>query len=450
MHPRTRTIILGAFLAFFVVAGGYVLMSAFGFAFDTSHFRIVKTGSLFLDFVPADANLFLGGVLKDPERRLFGRGALLGRLMPGTYEVVLEAPGHHPWRKTMAVRAGEVAKAWGIFLWSDPPTRETAAVGIRRFWLTADGLVTLGARGTLALGKVALRGNTVVSTNPASSFIVTQEGNTRFIIDLKNPQAALNLSELFLSLKERELGLRGVVPITAVLLHPFVPTKFIIASERAVYVLDIRKVSLQKLFEASSTAALAVNRSEVLLADRDGTLTIGNLVLGTVSRESAFPFSTAVKVASNRAGTTVFGLTKEGKLLSYNSATSTATELGANVDDFALSPDETRIAMRTRKGDVTVLLLEKTDESGMQEAGTRIAVPAAAHAAAFPLMWSPASPRYFLHASEEGVLTVYEADVKEPQNHLTLAEHVADYAAQGETLYVLHTDGTLEKITLLP
>ncbi|MFH1162195.1 MAG: PEGA domain-containing protein [Candidatus Jorgensenbacteria bacterium] len=449
MRHKTRTIIFGAFLAFFVAAGAYALMTAFGLAVDLPRLRIVKTGSLFLDVVPANADLLLNGVPQDPKRPLFGRGALLGRLTPGTYEVTLEAPGHHPWQKTMTIRAGEVAKAWGVFLWLDPLPRETVAEKIRRFWPTAEGLVTLGARGTLALGEVELRGNTVIAADPASSFLVTAEGNSRFIIDLKNPRAALNLSELFQSLKERELGLRGTVPITTVLLHPFTPTKFIIASARAVYALDVRKVSLQKLLEASTTAAISVNRNEVLVADRDGTLASANLVLGTVSREPAFPSSTVTRVASDRAGTTVFGLSEEGTLLLYRSATST-TKLGADVTDFSLSSDETRIAMRTRKGDVTVLLLADTDESGMQEAGTRIAVPAAAHAAALPLTWFPGSPRYFFQVSEEGVLEVYETDVKEPQNHFTLAEHVADYAVQGETLYVLHTDGTLEKINLLP
>jgi len=40
--------------------------------------------------------------------------------------------------------------------------------------------------------------------------------------------------------------------------------------------------------------------------------------------------------------------------------------------------------------------------------------------------------------------------VNQPQDHLTLAENVADYAVDGNALYVLHTNGVLEKITLTP
>lgn len=450
MHHKTRTIIFGVFLALFVMAGGYALMTAFGLAFDLTHFRVVRTGSLSLDFVPTDATLLIDGAVRNPDRRFLGRGALLKRLLPGTYEVVLETPGHHPWRKIMAIRAGEVTKAAGILLWSDPPERETVAEKVRRFWLTSEGLVTRGTQNVLTLGEVELRGSTVIAANPASSFIVTGGGNIRFIIDLRNPRAALNLSELFQSLKERELGLRGMVPITAVLLHPFTPTKFIIASARAVYVLDVRKVSLQKLIEASSTAAIAVNRNEVLVADRDGTLAIANLVLGTVSREPAFLYSTVTKVASDRAGATVFGLTKKGGLLSFNGATSSAIELGADVADFALSPDETRIAIRTKDGKTSVVFLTDVDESGIQTAGTRIAVPAANGAAPLSLAWLPVSSRYFFQLSNGGALTIYEADANQPQDHLTLAENVADYTVDGNTLYVLHANGALEKITLTP
>jgi len=451
MRPPARKTIFLAFVALFIIGGGYALVLAFGLALDLAHLSVVRTGSLFLDFVPADATLLVDGAVRNPNRRFLGRGALLKRLLPGTYEVALETPGHHPWRKIMAIRAGEVTKAAGILLWPDLPERETVAEKVRRFWLTSEGFVTLGTQNVLTLGEVELRGSTVIAANPASSFIVTGVGNTRFIIDLRNPRAALNISELFQSLKERELGLRGAVPITAVLLHPFTPTKFIIASAHAVYVLDVRKVSLQKLIEASSTAAIAVNRNEVLVADRDGTLAIANLVLGTVSREPTFPSSTTVmEVASDRAGATVFGLTKKGGLFSFNGTTSTAIELGADVADFALSPDETRIAIRTKDGETSVVFLTDVDESGIQTAGTRIAVPAASGPTILPLSWFQGSPRYFFQVSAEGALTIYEADVNQPQDHLTLAENVADYAVDGNALYVLHANGVLEKITLTP
>lgn len=457
MHRKTQTIIFSVFVLIFIAAGAYALASAFGFALDAVHFRIMKTGSISLEFTPREATLSLNGIPQKFDRRFLGRDVLVKNLLPGIYEVAIEAPERYVWKKTVEVCAGEVERISGIVLWPDfteatsgKPKNEAVAKNVSGFWITGEGTVIQHRSGELLQGDVRLRGTDISTADPSVSYLVTKEGENRFLIDLKSPKAILNLAELFQSLKGQQLNLPGAAPLKWVLFHPFTSSKFILGTEHALYVLDTRKVALEKLAETTSTAAVAVNRSEAIMADRNGILTIANLVMGTVSREPGFMPYTPLRIASNRGGSLLFALTRNGTLLSYDRSTRATSTLGTGIADFTLTEDESRIAMRTEKGNLTVVLLEDSEEQKGMTAGTRIDLAHYGDAIASSMSWLPGSSRYVMGIDENGTLSVYETDAGVMHEVIPLAEQVADFTARDGVLYLLSTDGTLEKTTLFP
>ncbi len=448
MHPRTRTVTFAAFVLLFIVGGAGALLVSFGFAVDLAEFRIVRTGSLYFDYVPAEATLAINGApQKKSSWRLIERGMLVKHLAPDTYEATLEAPSSTPWQKMLQVRPGEVTRTSGVIIWPRSIPRETIASNIRRFSTTKDGVVTTDTRGNLAFGAFPIRGDTIAMADADSSLLVTREATTRFLIDLQNPREAVNLYQLFQSLKERQLKLPGAVAVKWTLPHPFSPSKLILGTERALYSLDARKMALEKIADATSTTAIAVNGREVLVAERGGTIIAADLMINTVSYIAAFPPLAPVLIGEALDGAAILALTDGGTLLEYRRDTGATSTLARAIADFAVAPNNSKLAVRGKDGTLSFTLLKDSEENTQEKSGMGGTI-SCADGGAIKMAWLPGSSRYLLALDKNGTLAACEADIGIPQNHVVLAEGVANFAAQNETLHLLHTDGVLEKMEL--
>jgi len=111
MKKRTRNFLFLLFLAAFLVITPVALLYAFGYFFDFSDFKLIKTGSLYLNSEPAGASIFLNG--EDTGKKT---PALLARLKPGQYQIELARDNAQKWRKQLPVSSHQVTEVRDAFL----------------------------------------------------------------------------------------------------------------------------------------------------------------------------------------------------------------------------------------------------------------------------------------------------------------------------------------------
>ncbi len=106
-----------------------ILSYALGYKIDYRHFKIYKTGILYISSRPVGASICINGKMCQSLTP-----AQIEELKPGDYKVEVRKDGFYPWEREMVVRPNMVTKADRIVLF--PITQEMKAIsrgGIRDF-----------------------------------------------------------------------------------------------------------------------------------------------------------------------------------------------------------------------------------------------------------------------------------------------------------------------------
>lgn len=442
MHLTKRRIIFYSLVLLFFVAGSYAVASALGFAI-TAREGVLRTGSLFLASIPRDATITIDGTPAKETPGLLSGGTLIKNLFPASYEVRVEHPGRTPWHAILPISAGLVTRATDIFLWPRTASATPVAAGIESFALSAGIPLLRTARGILTLDGMRMPGSEVVFASNDTATLITRAGEEVYLAPTGGRNAAVNLTSLFQSLKERELRLPGKVPIVEVRPHPFSRGKILITSKTSLYSLDVNRVSLERLAGVSEIAATAWSDSEVLLLDANGSLTAVDLVFRTV-QTVPFTSSTVHRLASAAEGRVIISLTAEGELAAYERATGARTVIAEGVRAFAVSPGGDRIAYA--RGDaIAVYFLERYEGDTIVPKGHTLSL-AGGYAAPRDLTWEAPFSRYVFFLSD-GELIAAEVGFYGEQNHTVLARNVRSFAIDGFSAYLLGEDGALALVS---
>lgn len=441
MKRRIRNILFITFVLLFIIFGGYLILVAQGFVVDFGKLKIEKTGAIFLKFTPRDAALFMDGEeVKYARAGLLESGVIVKNLAPGEYHLKLSKDGYNDWEKNLEVRPGLIVSASEIRLWPVSPSAETLVEeGVRGFELTKKGVVYENESGRILFGTSTARGDEIHLTRRDSTFVVTKERGDYFLTDLENPRSAVNLSGLFNSLKQRQLALSGIVPVTNVFFHPFSPGKLLLTSRTSLYVIDTEKVQIEKLVTLEEIKSAALGGNDVFLVGGNDNLVIANLLLKTTLQGAALGPASEFRV--NAAGTDIFILTPEGVLKIYRRSSGKVENLALDVKEFALSPEEKRIAVITTGNKLEVVYIEEWKGDVKIEAGKVLDVPTDLGRNLKKLSW-PDIPNYVFLLSADSLI-VQEVDPRTPANSHFFAEQVAEYEIDGKNLYLLKTTGEL-------
>jgi hypothetical protein len=433
---RTRRFFFYLLVAIFIVAGGFLALTAGGWVINLNHLSITKTGAIFLKYSPDNARIYLRGVLNNASPGFLSSGVFLPNLAPGNYPIRITAPGYEPWVGDLTVQPGLVTAASEIQLWPETwPLKSVLADPAANFYLTGAGAVIQTASDTLLFGRKTIPGYKVILSDPGTNTVVTANGESDLFTDLTNPQGrSINITSLFNSLRETDLALPGKVPITNLFFHPFSSSRLILTSANGVYELDLRQPRLSLLIQTNGIAAVAVSGNEVFVIDTSGTLSIFNLLLQT---ETSFPLGVTdiAKMSVTPSGNSVFFLKKNGLLLKYDRNAQKLTPLMQNVSDFWLSPGEERMAVRDIKGKLNILALKEFWGDDKVSAGEAWLV-------SFPggsldsFAWLPDYPNYGLVLAD-GKLSVVELGSRVPQNASVIAKDVSKFYLSGSNLFVL-------------
>jgi hypothetical protein len=134
MSKRKRQfLVLFLFSTFFVVAP-LVLSFASGYRYSWTKNRIEKTGIIYVDAVPDEAEVWLNG--KRVPRSL---PVSVPRLLPEDYEVSVRLAGYLPWSKMLSVQSGQTTFAKTIHLLPDALPQLNTTANITKSAFSADG-----------------------------------------------------------------------------------------------------------------------------------------------------------------------------------------------------------------------------------------------------------------------------------------------------------------------
>lgn len=448
MDLKIRRVFFYFLILVFILVGAYLLITAQGWVLDVKNLKIVKTGSLFLKYVPVDATVEINGKVRDVSPGLITSGVLISKLIPGDYKVRINKTDYFPWKKTLTVGEAIVTQASQIKLWPENfPLQAVATTSIQDFWLTGAGLIIQLKDKTLHWNSRVLRGHKLVLNSPDFSSIVTGSGNNYFLTDLENPKSTINLIDLFNSLRQNQLNLTGTETPRDLFFHPFNGNKILLVTKNALYGLDLKRVRLEELSNATGTVSAAMSNNEVFMENAAGDLTVFNLLLQTANVYALKPSpASIIKMKASPSGSFVFFLKDDGTLLMYDRPSKILKALGKNAADFSLAPDEKRLIIVSKNNTLSLLVLSNYYADGDVKSGEEWAIPSG-NGNIKDFEWLSNTPNYGLTLSGDKIF-VTELEKRIPQNIYPITDGIKKIIVQGNTLYILKLDGTLSETSL--
>lgn len=151
-------------VALFCVLMPIILSYALGYQIDYRHFKIYKTGIIYISSHPAGATIFIDGKKLDDLTP-----AQVEELKPGSYRIVVSREGFYPWEKELTVRPNMVTKADRIVLF--PVKREMKKMGERGladFAIADNGYIYYMKRS--GLYRSAMDGSSMKRLSPYSAW----------------------------------------------------------------------------------------------------------------------------------------------------------------------------------------------------------------------------------------------------------------------------------------
>lgn len=434
MHLRSRRKLIAALTVVFLVGGVMLIFASQGFSLNIKKGVIEKRGGLFLKFAPSDATLLINGKEKRVRENFLSQGVFVSNLAPDTYRILLQKEGFVSWEKEMGVHPGMVSSESNIRLWPVNPVFVEQTSSTKTFWITKEGVITKDTKGNLAFGEKILRGTEVEFVDVSDSVIITRLESTFFLTNLSSPQESLNISDLFLSLKERQLYLPGVVPIEHIMPHPFNNEKVLITTQTSLYVLDIKKIELDRLLTtARIQSVLARSSQEAFLIDSQSNLIVVNLIFKTSSR---FPLRNlaAQRMEVTPDGTHILIIHNNNTLSAYNIEDRSFQELAPSVSDFALSPEHKRVALVNGKAIEVFLLEEYYEENRKWERESSFSLPETEESA-IKLLWPAGLPGHIVTLNRNGDLMIQEVTPTLPVNSALIAKNVNQVLSEGRKIF---------------
>lgn len=432
---KRKGLFWGAVVVFFLV-GLYLTITGLGLAINWREMKLVPTGSIYLRFSEKPDRVTLSGLERAHSGSWFESGFLFRSLLPETYLVAAEKEGFITWSKSAPVPAGGVLARNNIRLFPLESTSTLVATSTESFWVLDDELV-FKKSGVLEFRQKEIRGKEIVSQNSdGSEIIVTDKNQKLFLINLDEPEAAINLNLWFTDLS----GSNSAGTPKKFVFHPFSPNKILIETSLGIFLADEKKNNLEKLTDLKALVS-AVNDSGLAAADNK-KLEVTKFLFG-----SDWSASTTLKFTNlkpNPSANLVAGLDDKERLWLFKNSTSTPELLETKVQEFTWSPEGDRLLFLNRNL-VHVLYLEKWEEDFRKEPGDRLTLVPEHEGRIHQISWFDNNHLIGLWNNE---LRIIEVDELLPLNGTLLGKSVKDYKQFGNLLFYLSTTGELHKMEL--
>ncbi len=437
---KHQRLIISLFFAAFFIIGGYLVLAARGYFIDWQKMTLVQTGGAFISYLPKDAALTINGQKYETSSFFLNNGNLIKKLKPGNYSLSLAKDKFFSWQKDFIIKPGLVTEFKKISLIPENPPKETlAATAVKKFWLTAEGPVYQNTKMEIYFENFRLPGATIAVSSPVSSLVILAKNSEFLITDLNKPTTVINLSQLFNSLKQRQLGLNGQVLIQKIFFHPFAKNEILIATRQSLYDLNLKQIKLTKIIDIEPEKIVGFSQAGLFFKNPKNNLSFYNLDLQKETAP-AITISKIAQIKSDPTGKKIGVLDTAGQFFLFDSETE-KTEKPAKdeiIKDFSFSPDEQYLALLTNKN--TFVILNFKDEKPFD-------VELAAGTIVNKFDWLEDFSHYLLILNN-GKIIMKDIFRNPPFNEYDLTENIIQFEATGKTIYLLDKNQTLSQLTL--
>ncbi|MEK7513197.1 MAG: hypothetical protein AAB601_03275, partial [Patescibacteria group bacterium] len=207
----------------------------------------------------------------------------------------------------------------------------------------------------------------------------------------------------------------------------------------------MRRIELERLLDAPLITASAAVGNEVLAAG-NGTFWAYHTITRTVSTTSIDTSERVRSIAGTADGSFALIVTDSGALYMLNRTDRSLTLIAREVETFALSPEEKRLALALRGGAVELFFLGAMTSDTREQPGARIRFSTMLASSTDTLAWFKGFANQLI-ALSGGSLTAIEADARAPQHAHTIATNVIQFAVDN-TVFVLDRGGDLVAVDL--
>lgn len=440
MNLKVRRFFFYLFIAVFIVGGAYLIVSAQGLVFDFQTLSFSRTGGIFLNYSPSQAQIRVNGAVHNYSSvidTLFGSGVFVNNLVPGDYRLQVDYPGYSSWAKTLAVKPGVVTAASYIVLWpTDWGAKKISDQNVSDFRITGSGLVLETAKGVLLLGDRQIKGDKVLLSSTARNTVVTEDAKGYYLVDLAHASSS-----------PVSIGLPAGADVTNWFFHPFDQNAVLAIGSKAVYSVNISTGKAQELYAVKGNQYSYQNGNELFVAQKDGSVFSANPFLRTQVTMPTGITDGVTEIRSNSDGDLLYLVDASGRFYEYNRSNGSSVQWGAFPSPIAkLSPalDDTRLALISKDGHLSILSVSSYKMNYEVSKGTLWQVHTSEPVTDF--MWLPSAPNYGL-LIEDGKMIVSELGARTPQNQYEITGGVSKALVSGTNLYYIK-GGSLFEINL--
>lgn len=403
MNQKTRRQLLYLLIIGFLLTAGGFLSYALGWTLNqtsSGSLTFRKTGAILLKTQPSNALIKINDKTYTRKHNLFGNNGreLIGGILPGNYQIEIFKEGFGTWQKNLPVEAGLISSATKIILFPEKiPTEPVAKTEVEKFWFTAE----------------------------------------------KRKEA----ENLFYSLKQKQLKMLGRVPIVQIAAFPFDTSQVVIASQKAIYLLDRQNFTLELLVSVSAKT-LTTNGSEIVFLDQENNLQFYDLTAKKITEKiPLLPKEEVIKIAFSRTNAKIGLLTEKGGFFIYERPKAELKMIAEGIKNFRFSPDSKKIAVLSEAEGIEVIFLEDYHRDFTMTAGEKLEIKLQKEGEILDFDWLPQILDYLVIKYPEEII-IAEVDSRPPTNWWFLTQTAADFHFDREDNFYLQKENQFFKVIL--
>lgn len=201
MSIKTRRFIYSAFIVFFILAAGYIVLYAMGYKYNWPKKIFERTGVFFIKSYPKDSEVYLNNIKQKEQTP-----ALINRLLPNFYQIKVGKTGYFDWQKNLSISPDTTTFIEDISLFKSNQKIELLASGNfnspavlsgdQQLAVLAQTDKTLAAYWLLNIADDTLVKFYEASANNQVEIISFSNNNQRLLVKQKNQYWIFNLGDL--------------------------------------------------------------------------------------------------------------------------------------------------------------------------------------------------------------------------------------------------------------
>ena len=393
MTKKTRNILFGILVIFFLIVAPLTVFYSLGWRFDWENKEIVQTGSFYFRAWPKSSQVIINDELKEKTDIFFG-SALIDSLLPEEYKVEVRKDGYYSWIKTLEIKKREVTEIKNITLIPTDVAFEVLVKEVEELFISPDDRKII-IKQKDSIGKWSLK--LYELDNNIKSHIVNEIDFSTKGVDLFNLKFSPDSNKIVLELGLKEKLQYYILDIKKspavitrldflgspeeIYFHPKDDSRIfilqdIIENRKSITTLNevdyVEKEILPPMFQ--NVVVVSIINNNIFYLDTSGFVWKSELDGSRAEKINiiALDYKEETKYGIISTGSSIL-LREEGSLYLFDEDKKSFKKIFDSIKKYKLSPDNNKIVCWS-DNEIKVLFLEKQYDQPSKEKGDQISL----------------------------------------------------------------------------